>query len=70
MKRTLERLEIASKRFEEMERRKEGFLEEYRNTGDKLYLDLANDEQRQMNKLMDAILKAEAKVRAELRKRG
>ena len=57
------RLEIAYKRFEEMESRKERFLEKYRKTRDKLYLELANDEQRQMNKLMDAILKAEAKLR-------
>ena len=52
------RLEIASKRFKEMENRRERFLEDYRNTGNKLSLELANDEQRQMNELMEAILKA------------
>jgi len=54
------RLEIASKRFKEMENRRERFLEKYRNTGNKLSLELANDEQRQMNELMEAILKAKA----------
>lgn len=56
------KLEIASKRFEEMEDRKEYFLEKYRNTSDRLYLELADDEQRQMNKLMDAILKAKTNL--------
>ena len=56
------RLEIASKRFKEMEGRRERFLEKYRNTGDKLFLELADDEQRQMDELMDAILKAKQEV--------
>ena len=56
------RLEIASKRFKEMENRKERFLENYKNTGNKLSLELANDEQRQMNELMEAILKAKANL--------
>lgn len=55
------RLEIASKRFKEMEMRKERFLDDYKNTRNKLSLELANDEQRQMNELMDAILKAKMK---------
>ena len=56
------KLEIASKRFEEMEGRKEHFLEKYRNTGDRLFLELANDEQRQMDELMEAILKAKTNL--------
>lgn len=56
------KLEIASQRFKEMEQRKERFLEDYRNTGNKLSLELADDEQRQMNKLMEAILKAKASL--------
>ena len=56
------KLEIANKRFKEMEGRKECFLEKYRNTGDRLFLELANDEQRQMDELMEAILKAKKKV--------
>ena len=57
------KLEIASKRFKEMEKRKERFLEDYKNTGNKLSLELANDEQRQMNELMEAILKAKANLK-------
>ena len=56
------RLEIASKRFKEMENRKERFLEKYRNTGNELYAELAEDEQRQMNDLVDAMLKAKASL--------
>ena len=52
------RLEIASKRFKEMESRKERFLENYRNTGDRLYLELANVETENMNKLIVAIMEA------------
>ena len=40
------RLEMASKRFKDMENRKERFLEKYRNTGNELFADLAEDEQR------------------------
>ena len=56
------RLEIASKRFKEMENRKERFLEKYRSSGNKLFTDLAEDEQRQMNELVDAMLKAKANI--------
>lgn len=56
------RLEIAYKRFEEMENRRELFLADYRNTGNKLSLELAEEEQRQMNKLIEAILKAKANL--------
>ena len=52
------RLEIARKRFKGMEGRRERLLEKYRNTGNKLFLELADDERRQMDELMDAILKA------------
>ena len=55
-----ERLEVASARYKEMEIRKAGFQEKYKNTGEKLYKELASDEQRQMNELMEAILKAKA----------
>ena len=61
-KKMKKRLEIASKRFKEMEGRRERFLEKYRNTGDKLFLELANDEQRQMNELMEAVLKAKQEL--------
>ena len=61
-KKMKKRLEIASKRFKEMENRKERFLEKYRNTGDRLFLELADDEQRQMNELMEAILEAKQEV--------
>ena len=57
------RLEIASKRFKEMEKRKERFLEKYQATGNKLSLELANDEQRQMDQLMEAILKAKLNLK-------
>ena len=56
------RLEIASERFREMEARRERFLEKYRNSSNKLFLELANDEQRQMDKLMEAILKAKTSL--------
>ena len=56
------RLEIASKRFKEMENRRERFLGKYRNTSDKLFLELADDERRQMDELMEAMLKAKANL--------
>ena len=52
------KIEIAEKRYEEMEARKEEFLKDYKENGNELSLELANQEQENMNKLMEAIMKA------------
>lgn len=56
------RLEIASERFKEMEYRRNRFFEDFEDNGNKLSLELALDEQRQMDELMEAILKAKANL--------
>lgn len=55
------KLEIAEKRYAEMEARKEDFLKQYAETGSTLSLELANIETENMNKLALAIMKAKKK---------
>ena len=51
-------IEIAEKRYSEMEARKAVFLKQYAESGSKLSLDLANVETENMDKLALAIMKA------------
>lgn len=53
-----QKIEIANKRYEEMEVGKREFLEDYMATGNKLSLELAEIEQDNMNTLIEAIMKA------------
>ena len=55
------KLEIAEKRYAEMEARKEEFLKQYAETGSALSLELANIETENMNKLALSIMKAKKK---------
>lgn len=55
------KLEIAEKRYAEMEARKEDFLKKYAETGSTLSLELANIETENMNKLALSIMKAKKK---------
>lgn len=55
------KLEIAEKRYAEMEARKEDFLKQYAETGSTLSLELANIETENMNKLALSIMKAKKK---------
>ena len=52
------KIEIAEKRYAEMEARKEDFLKQYAETGSTLILELANIETENMNKLALSIMKA------------
>lgn len=52
------KIEIAEKRYAEMEARKARFMKQYAETGDTLYKELANVETENMNKLIVAIMKA------------
>ena len=52
------KLEIAEKRFEEMEIRKAEFMKQYAESGSSLSLELANIETENMNKLALAIMEA------------
>ena len=52
------KIEIAEKRFNEMEVRKSEFMKQYKESGSLLSLELANIEQENMNKLSLAIMKA------------
>ena len=52
------KIEIAEKRYKEMEARRARFTKKYAETGDTLYKDLANDETESMNKLIVAIIEA------------
>ena len=54
----INKIEIAEKRFEEMEVRKAEFMKQYAETGSSLSLELANNEQDNMNKLALAIMEA------------
>lgn len=54
----MEKIKIAEKRYEEMETRKNQFMADYKNTGNPLSLELANEEQVNMDKLIVAIMKA------------
>lgn len=52
------KIEIAEKRYAEMEARKSRFMKKYAETGNKLSLELANIETENMNKLIVAIMEA------------
>ena len=54
----INKIEIAQKRFNEMEVRKSEFMKQYAESGSSLSLELANIEQENMNKLALAIMKA------------
>ena len=54
----MDKIEIAEKRYSEMEARKAEFLKQYAETGSKLSLELANVETENMDKLALAIMKA------------
>ena len=55
------KIEVAEKRFEEMEVRKSEFMKQYAESGSSLSLELANIEQENMNELALAIMKAKRK---------
>ena len=55
------KIEIAEKRYSEMEARREEFLKQYAETGSALSLELANNEKENMNKLTLSIMKAKKK---------
>ena len=52
------KIEIAEKRYSEMENRKSEFMRQYAETGSTLSLELANIETENMNKLALSIMKA------------
>ena len=52
------KIEIAEKRYAEMETRKSEFMKNYVETGSSLSLELANIETENMNKLALSIMKA------------
>lgn len=52
------KIEIAEKRYAEMEARKSEFMKQYAESGSPLSLELANNETENMNKLALAIMKA------------
>ena len=52
------KIEIAEKRYEEMEARKSEFMKQYAESGSTLSLELANIETENMNKLALSIMKA------------
>ena len=52
------KIEIAEKRYSEMEARKAEFMKRYAETGSSLDLELANIETENMNKLALAIMEA------------
>lgn len=54
----MKKIEIAEKRFEEMEARKAEFMKQYAESGSLLNLELANIEQENMDKLALAIMVA------------
>ena len=55
------KIEIAEKRYAEMEVRKEEFLKQYAETDSALSLELANIETENMNELALSIMKAKKK---------
>ena len=56
------KIEIAEKRYSEMEKRKSEFMEKYKKTGNLLNLELANIELENMNKLALAIMKYKKEI--------
>ena len=59
----MNKIEIAEKRYSEMEARKAEFLKQYAESGSKLSLDLANVETENMDKLALAIMKAKTNLK-------
>lgn len=57
----MNKIEIAEKRYEEMENRKAEFMKQYEESGSALSLELANNETENMNKLALAIMKAKGR---------
>ena len=57
------KIEIAEKRYAEMESRKAMFMKQYEESGSALSLDLANVETENMNKLTLAIMKAKKEAK-------
>ena len=57
------KIEIAEKRYAEMESRKAMFMKQYEESGSALSLDLANVETENMNKLALAIMKAKKEAK-------
>lgn len=57
------KIEIAEKRYSEMEARKVMFMKQYEESGSALSLDLANVETENMNKLLLAIMKAKKEAK-------
>ena len=58
-----DKIEIAEKRYTEMEARKAEFMKQYAEYGSTLSLDLANIETENMNKLALAIMKAKKEAK-------
>ena len=58
MKNLLERIDIAASNVEEAEDRKERFLTKYRTTGEKLYKELAEDEEERIMRICVALSEA------------
>lgn len=52
-----EKIKKAYERFQEMEEREKEFLKDYRETGNKMSLELARKEREAKDKLMKAIMK-------------
>ena len=52
------KIEIAEKRYSEMEARRSRFMKRYAETGDTLYKDLVSVETENMNKLIVSIMEA------------
>ena len=57
------KIEIAEKRYSEMEVRRSEFMKQYAESGSTLSLDLANVETENMNKLALAIMKAKKEAK-------
>lgn len=60
-----ERIEIAEIEVEESEGRRKRLMEKYQNTGDKLFLELAQDEEKRIARIRVAIAEAYIKLREE-----
>lgn len=62
MKNLQERIKMAEVRVEESEGRRRRFMERYQSTGEKLSLELAQDEEKQISRLRVAISEAYIKL--------
>ena len=65
MKNLQERISMAELRIEESEGRRRRFMEDYQTTGNKLSLELAQDEEQQIEKIRVALSEAYIKLREE-----